>query len=266
MKKHVISTAALLSAGLMASAAQAGTLDFAAVDAAPAANAAIKIEMAGSCAAKIVLPVTAVEYDLAYDEDAAATGVDVDTVLARLKFVVDGVGAGPDFEIETFNTAKNYGQKVADATVRNVRRSQVNFVGAGYVNSTEAAVNGKTTNGTVLGVLDALQSGDYDGQIRCRDGQTLASNVSAATLGKTANVEFDVNGEKVNASFSHVNTVAAPNDGTYVAKLTSYGTLDVPTQCAVRGTLATDNYVLACKPARVIKVKVTAYAKGASVL
>lgn len=265
MKKHVISTAALLSAGLMASAAQAGALDLVAVDAAPAANAAIKIEMAGSCAAKIVLPVTAVEYDLAYDEDAAATGVDVDTVRARLKFVVDGVGAVPDFEIETFNTAKNYGQKVADATVRNVRRSQVNFVGAGYVNTTETVVNGKTTNGTVLGVLDALYNGVYDGQIRCRDGQTLASNVSAAGNGKTNAVEFDVNGEKVNASFSHVNTVAA-TDGTYVAKLTSYGTLDVPTQCAVRGTLATDNYVLACKPARVIKVKVTAYAKGASVL
>ncbi|MEZ5539699.1 MAG: hypothetical protein R3E63_07075 [Pseudomonadales bacterium] len=263
MKKHIISTAALLSAGLMASAAQATVHDFEYEDLAPAANAAIKIELAGSCAAKIVLPITEFRYMRTYADDTVTNVVDVDSTAATMTISVDGVGAGPDFVLNAVNDVKSYGQRVNDSIVRNVRRSQANFVGNGSLTANASIINGA--------IMNELQNGGYDGSIRCRDGGTLADNISAAGAGVTADVLFDASGERVNGSWSHVNTTADNTVGTYVAKLTSYGNLVVPSQCALRGSLAdagnpASPYVLACAPARVIKLKVTAYAKGTSAM
>lgn len=272
MKKHIISTAALLSAGLMASAAQATVHNFDYEDLAPAANAAIKIELAGSCAAKIVLPITEFRYTRTYADDTTTNVVDVDSTFAAMQFVVDGVGAGPDFVFGVRNDVKSYGQRVNDSIVRNVRRSQANFVGNGNLVAGAGALN---TADFILGnftsLINELQNGGYDGSIRCRDGGTLADNISAAGLGTTVDLLFDASGEKVNGSWSHVNTTADNTVGDYVAKLTSSGNLVVPSQCALRGALAdagnpASPYVLACAPARVIKLKVTAYAKGASAM
>lgn len=121
-----------------------------------------------------------------------------------------------------------------------------NIVGGGYW-GTQANFN-------------SLANGGYDNQITCKDGGTLQQQMLPGWA-----PYYDAHGNKVRGSLTHSNSTSDPSTGTYKAKFTSVGTMQVPSQCTLKGSLGAD-YSMVCTPEKKITIKITATAQGDSIL
>lgn len=237
MKKSIISSAAVLSASLIACAAQASNYSYDYVENGPQ-KASLTITLSGACSAKIEVPVTKVDYGNRYSDDITAGQIDRDSIYAYFEFVT---GDG-DISVYAYNYAESSGEKLTEKVKSGKRSMSFNIVGSGYWDE--------------QAYFSSLASGAYDSQIKCKDGGTLQQQMMPSW-----NPYYDARGNKVSGSLTHSNSTSNTLTGTYKVKFTSTGTMQVPGQC--KGTLG-DTYSLVCTPEKKITIKVTATAQGTS--
>ena len=245
MKKIMIHSAqcALLSASVIACSAQAGSYGYDYEENSPQ-KASLTITLSGACSAKIDVPVTSVEYHNSYSDDDVAGQIDKDSSYAEFNFYTsDG-----SISVNAYNYAESAGEKVTEKVKSGKRSVSFNIVGGGYWG--------------VQAYFDSLAGGAYDSQIKCKDGGTLQQQMMP---GWGPYARYDGRGNKVSGSLTHSNSTSDPSTGTYKVKFSSTGTMQVPGQCALKGTLGSD-YSFVCAPSKKITIKVTATAQGTSTL
>lgn len=243
MKKIMIHSAqcALLSASVIACSAQAGSYDYDYEENSPQ-KASLTITLSGACSAKIDVPVTSVEYHNSYSDDDVAGQIDKDSSYAEFNFYTsDG-----SIRVNAYNYAESAGEKITEKVAKGKRSLSFNIVGGGYWD--------------IQATFSSLANGTYDSQIKCKDGGTLQQQMMPGW-----NPYYDARGNKVSGSLTHSNSTSDPSTGTYKVKFSSTGTMQVPGQCALKGTLGSD-YSFVCAPSKKITIKVTATAQGDSTL
>ena len=243
MKKSIVRSAqcALLSASVIACSAQAGSYDYDYEENSPQ-KASLTITLSGACSAKIDVPVTSVEYSNSYSDNNVAGQIDKDSSYADLDFYTsDG-----SIRVNAFNYAGSAGEKITEKVAKGKRSLSFNIVGGGYWD--------------IQATFSSLANGTYDSQIKCKDGGTLQQQMMPGW-----GPYYDARGNKVSGSLTHSNSTSDPSTGTYKVKFSSTGTMQVPGQCALKGTLGSD-YSFVCAPSKKITIKVTATAQGTSTL
>ncbi len=245
MKKSIVRSAqcAVLGASVIACSAQAGSYSYDYEENSPQ-KASLTITLSGACSAKIDVPVTSVEYHNSYSDDDVAGQIDKDSSYAEFNFYTsDG-----SISVNAYNYAESAGEKVTEKVKSGKRSVSFNIVGGGYWG--------------VQAYFDSLAGGAYDSQIKCKDGGTLQQQMMP---GWGPYARYDGRGNKVSGSLTHSNSTSDPSTGTYKVKFSSTGTMQVPGQCALKGTLGSD-YSFVCAPSKKITIKVTATAQGTSTL
>lgn len=243
MKKMMIHSAqcALLSASVIACSAQAGSYSYDYEENSPQ-KASLTISLSGACSAKIDVPVTKVVYGNGYSDNTTAGQIDKDSSYAYFDFnTSDG-----SVRVNASNYAESAGEKITEKVAKGKRSLSFNIVGGGYWD--------------IQAYFYSLAGGGYDSQIKCKDGGTLQQQMMPGW-----GPYYDARGNKVSGSLTHSNSTSNPATGTYKAKFSSSGTLQVPGQCALKGVLAGD-YSFVCAPSKKITIKVTATAQGTSQL
>ncbi len=243
MKKMMIHSAqcALLSASVIACSAQAGSYGYDYEENSPQ-KASLTITLSGACSAKIDVPVTSVEYSNSYNDNNVAGQIDKDSSYADLYFYTsDG-----SIRVNAYNYTESAGEKITEKVAKGKRSLSFNIVGGGYWD--------------IQATFSSLANGTYDSQIKCKDGGTLQQQMMPGW-----GTYYDGRGNKVSGSLTHSNSTSNPATGTYKAKFSSTGTMQVPGQCALKGTLGSD-YSFVCAPSKKITIKVTATAQGDSTL
>lgn len=243
MKKSMIRSAqcAVLGASVIACSAQAGSYSYDYEENSPQ-KASLTISLSGACSAKIDVPVTKVVYGNQYSDNTTAGQIDKDSSSAYFDFDTnDG-----SVSVNANNYAESAGEKVTEKVKSGKRSVSFNIVGGGYWD--------------VQAYFDSLAGGAYDSQIKCKDGGTLQQQMMPGW-----GPYYDARGNKVSGSLTHSNSTSDPSTGTYKVKFSSTGTMQVPGQCALKGTLGSD-YSFVCAPSKKITIKVTATAQGDSTL
>ncbi len=231
----------MLGASVIACSAQAGSYSYDYEENSPQ-KASLTITLSGACSAKIDVPVTSVEYGNSYSDDDVAGQIDKDSSYAYFDFnTSDG-----SVSVNAYNYAESAGEKVTEKVKSGKRSVSFNIVGGGYW--------------SVQAYFDSLAGGAYDSQIKCKDGGTLQQQMMPGW-----GPYYDARGNKVSGSLTHSNSTSDPSTGTYKVKFSSTGTMQVPGQCALKGTLGSD-YSFVCAPSKKITIKVTATAQGTSQL
>lgn len=243
MKKSIVRSAqcAVLGASVIACSAQAGSYSYDYEENSPQ-KASLTITLSGACSAKIDVPVTSVEYGNSYRDNNVAGQIDKNSSNAYFGFYTSGGSVG----VYAYNYAESAGEKVTEKVKSGKRSVSFNIVGSGYWD--------------VQAYFNSLAGGGYDSQIKCKDGGTLQQQMMPGW-----NPYYDARGNKVSGSLTHSNSTSDPSTGTYKVKFSSTGTMQVPSQCALKGTLGAD-YSFVCAPAKKITIKVTATAQGTSAL
>jgi len=237
MKKLIISSAALLGASVMTSSAYAAMHAAGYVENSPQ-KASITITLSGACSANITLPVMSVEYGTYYFDNDVPGTVDKDSSSAYLHFFT----ADSDISVIAHSETESRGEKISERVKNDKRAIAFNIVGSDNEHAN----------------FSSLANGDYDSQIKCKDGLSLQSQIPGW------DAWYDGRGEKVSGSLSHTNSVSEPSVGTYKAKFSSSGTLEIPGQCVLKGVLGSADYSVVCAPSKSIKIKLTASASGTS--
>ena len=243
MKKSIVRSAqcAVLGASVIACSAQAGSYSYDYEENSPQ-KASLTITLSGACSAKIDVPVTKVYYGNEYSDNTTAGQIDKDSSYAEFNFYTnDG-----SVSVNAYNYAESAGEKVTEKVKSGKRSVSFNIVGGGYWD--------------VQAYFDSLAGGAYDSQIKCKDGGTLQQQMMPWW-----GPYYDARGNKVSGSLTHSNSTSDPSTGTYKVKFSSTGTMQVPGQCALKGTLGSD-YSFVCAPSKKITIKVTATAQGTSTL
>ena len=232
---------AVLGASVIACSAQAGSYGYDYEENSPQ-KASLTITLSGACSAKIDVPVTSVEYGNSYSDDDVAGQIDKDSSYTDLDFYTsDG-----SIRVNAYNYAESAGEKITEKVAKGKRSLSFNIVGGGYWD--------------IQATFSSLANGTYDSQIKCKDGGTLQQQMMPWW-----GPYYDARGNKVSGSLTHSNSTSDPSTGTYKAKFSSTGTMQVPGQCALKGALSSD-YSFVCTPSKKITIKVTATAQGTSVL
>ena len=243
MKKSIVRSAqcAVLGASVIACSAQAGSYSYYYEENSPQ-KASLTITLSGACSAKIDVPVTKVDYGNEYSDNTTAGQIDKDSSYAHFDFnTSDG-----SINVYAYNYAESSGEKLTEKVAKGKRSVSFNIVGSGYWD--------------VQAYFYSLAGGAYDSQIKCKDGGTLQQQMMPGWL-----PHYDARGNKVSGSLTHSNSTSDPSTGTYKVKFSSTGTMQVPSQCALKGTLGSD-YSFVCAPSKKITIKVTATAQGDSTL
>jgi hypothetical protein len=243
MKKSIVRSAqcAVLGASVIACSAQAGSYSYDYEENSPQ-KASLTITLSGACSAKIDVPVIEVDYGNSYSDDDVAGQIDKDSSYAYFNFDTnDG-----SVSVNAYNYAESAGEKVTEKVKSGKRSVSFNIVGGGYWD--------------VQAYFYSLAGGGYDSQIKCKDGGTLQQQMMPGW-----GPYYDARGNKVSGSLTHSNSTSDPSTGTYKVKFSSTGTMQVPGQCALKGTLGSD-YSFVCAPSKKITIKVTATAQGTSTL
>ena len=242
MKKMMIRSAqcAVLGASVLACSVQAATHYHDYEENNPQ-KASLTITLSGACSGKIDVPVTEVDYGNEYSDDTTPGQIDKDSSYAYFNFYT-----GSNFGVNAYNYAESAGEKVTEKVKGGNRSVSFNIVGGGYWD--------------IQTYFNSLAGGAYDSQIKCKDGLTLQQQMMPGW-----SPYYDARGNKVSGSLTHSNSTSNPATGTYKVKFSSAGTMQVPGQCALKGTLSGD-YSFVCTPSKKITIKVTATAQGTSVL
>lgn len=241
MKNHVICGAALLGASLATGSAEAA-YHSTGYQAANPAKSSFVVQLSGACKGKIELPVTAVLYSNSYYDDNTPGQVDKDRSYAYLDFKTND----SYINVSAYNYAESAGEKITESVKKGRLSIGFNVVGGGYWD--------------IQAYFESLAGGAYDSKITCKDGGTLQQQIMP-----NWDPYYDARGNKVSGSLTHSNSTSDPSTGTYKAKFTSTGTMQVPSQCGLKGVLGSADYSLVCTPSKKITIKVTATAQGDSV-
>lgn len=195
------------------------------------------IELSGACSGKIKKPITRVTYGRVID--FTGNSIDRDGANAGIAFITG------DSEISAvgFNSGYLSGEQFTESVKDNTR----------YLTF--------TSRNDVTAYFKSLAYGSYDDKITCKDGKSLGQQVLhwGAVLNR-----FQKKTSLV--SVKHTNSIDNPLIGQYKAKLVTSGTLGLPGQCGVNGSLFNGEYQFTCSPPKAIRVKVSATAEGSSTM